>query len=84
MYNNIKDKNTPAHCDICQFWIHTKYNNINHIDYKYLQGSNNPCFCISCCNEIFPSESLTNENLFMMQVNSTPTSTEVKTVMLLV
>ena len=49
---NIKD--TDAQCDICQFWIHVKCNNLNHIDYKYLQGWNDSWFCISSCNEIFP------------------------------
>ena len=29
-------------CDICQSWVHMKCNKLNHIDYKYLQGSNDP------------------------------------------
>ena len=36
---NIKDTDSAAQCDICQFWIHMEYNNLNHIDYKYLQES---------------------------------------------
>ena len=52
-----------------------KCNNLNHIDYKYLQGSNDPWFCISCCSEIFPFGTLTNkEFLSMMMVNSSPTT----------
>ena len=52
-----------------------KCNNLNHIDYKYLQGSNDPWFCISCCNEIFPFGTLANKNfLSMMMVNSSPTT----------
>ena len=52
-----------------------KCNNLNHIDYKYLQGSNDPWFCISCCNEIFPSGTLGNKNfLSIMMVNSSPTA----------
>ena len=71
---NIKDTDSTAQCDICQFWIHTKCNNLNHIDYKYLQGSNDLWFCISCCNEIFPFGTLANKNfLSMMMVNSSPT-----------
>ena len=35
---------------------------INHIDYKYLQGSNDPWYCISCCDVIFPFGTL-NKNL---------------------
>ena len=51
---NIKDTDSAAQGDIYQCWIHMKCNNLNHINYKYLQGSNDPWFCISCCNEIFP------------------------------
>ena len=72
---NIKDTDSATQCDICQFWIHMKCNNLNHIDYKYLQGSNDPWFCISCCNEIFPFGTLGNKNfLSMMMVNSSPTA----------
>ena len=35
---NIKDTDISARCNICHFWIHMKCNNLNHIDYKYLQG----------------------------------------------
>ena len=31
---NIKDTDSAARCDICQFWIQMKCNNLNHIDYK--------------------------------------------------
>ena len=48
---------------------------MNHTDYKYLQGSNDPWFCISCCNKIFPFGTLANKNfLSMMMVNSSPTT----------
>ena len=59
---NIKDTDSAAQCDIYQFWIHMKCNNLNHIDARYLQGSSDPWFCI-CCNEIFPFEILTNKIL---------------------
>ena len=29
-------------CDICNFWVHIKCNNLYYIDYKYLQGNNDP------------------------------------------
>ena len=52
-----------------------KCNNLNHIDYKYNQVSNDPWFCISCCNETFPFGKLANKNfLSMMKVNSSPTT----------
>ena len=35
----IKDTDIVAKRGICQFWINMECNNLNHIDYKYLQGS---------------------------------------------
>ena len=72
---SIKYTDIAAQCDLCQFWSHMKCNNLNHIDCRYLQGSNDPWFCISCCNEIFPFGTLANKNvLSMMMVNSSPTT----------
>ena len=71
---NTNGTYSAAQCDICQFWIHMECN-LNHIDNKYLQGSNNPSFCISCCNEIFPFGTLANKIfLSMMVVNSSLTT----------
>ena len=39
-----------------------KNNKLNHIDYKYLQGSSDPWFCFCCCSSIFPFGFLTNKN----------------------
>ena len=70
---NAKDTDNAAQCDICQFWIHMKCNNLNHIDYKYLQGSNDPWFCITCCNEIFSFGLIVNKKfLSLMMVSSSP------------
>ena len=73
---NTKDTDSAAQCDICQFWIHMKCNNVNHNDYKYLQGSSDPWFCISCCNEIFPFRILTNKNFLYVLSNCNPTTTK--------
>ena len=78
IYNtNIKDTDSAAQCDICQFWIHMKCNNLNHIDYKYLQGSSDPWFCISCCNEIFPFGILTNKIFLSKISNCNPTTIKI-------
>ena len=58
---NINNKDSAAQCDICQSWVHVKCNKLNHIDYKYLQGSNEPRWCLSCCSKIFPFGTLTNK-----------------------
>ena len=38
----------------CNSWVHIKCNDLNYNDYKFLQNSNDPWFCISCCSENFP------------------------------
>ena len=35
---------------------------LNYIDYKFLQNSNDPWFCISCCSEMFPFNTVKNKN----------------------
>ena len=69
--SNSNNKDSAVQCDICQLWIHIKCNNLNHIDYKYLQGSNDPWSCILCCDETFPFRTLTNKN-FLSLANSSP------------
>ena len=65
---NVTD--SAAQCDICQSWVHIKCNKLNHIDYKYLQGSNEPWYCFSCCSNIFPFGTLTNRDFVPSIANS--------------
>ena len=51
-----------------------KCNTLNHIDYKCLQGSSDPWFCISSCNEIFPFGILRNKNFLSTISNCNPTT----------
>ena len=44
---------------------------MNHIDYKYLQGYNDPWYCIPCCDGILSFGTLTNKNLLSL-VNPPP------------
>ena len=50
--NDNKDAATQRH--ICQAPIHLKCNQLNYIDYKYLQGSRDPWLCRYSCCIIFP------------------------------
>ena len=59
---SVNDKDDTVHCYICHAWIHLKRNKLNHIDYKYLQGSSDPWFCLYCCSSIFPFGFLTNKD----------------------
>ena len=63
-------KTLAAQCDNCQSWVHMKCNKLNHIDYKYLQGSNDPWYCLSCCSNIFPFGTQTNKD-FISSITTT-------------
>ena len=67
---DISNKELAAQCDICQSWVHKKCNKLNHIEYKYLQGSNDPWYCLSCCSKIFPFGTLTNK-YFISSITAT-------------
>ena len=61
---NVNNKDSAAQCGICQSWVYIKCSKLNHIDYRYLQGSYKPWYCLSCCTEIFPFGTLTNKDFF--------------------
>ena len=44
---DVNNKDSAAQCDICQSWVDIKCNKLDHIDNKYLQGSNEPWYCLS-------------------------------------
>ena len=39
---NVRDNDNAILCDLCQTWVHIKCDHLNYIDYKYLQGCNEP------------------------------------------
>ena len=67
---NVKNKDSAAPWDICQSWFHVMCNKLNHIDHKYLQGSNDPWYCLSCCSKIFPFGTLKNKDFISSLTNS--------------
>ena len=79
---NISNKDSAVQCDICQPWVHMKYNKLNHIDYKYLQGSIDPWYCLSCCSKICPFGTLTKTSSLPWQTLSlkVPIVTRIKKV----
>ena len=60
---NINDRDAAIQCDICQFWVHLRCNKLNLVDYKYLQGSADPWFCLSCCSTILTFGHFTDKDL---------------------
>ena len=67
---NVNNKDSLVQFDICQSWVHIKCNKLNLIDYKYLQGSNEPWYCLSCCRKVFPFGTLANKNFIPSITNS--------------
>ena len=60
--NNVANSNQAIQCDLCDSWVHIKCNDLNNIDYKFLQNSKDPWFCISCCSKIFSFSTVKNKN----------------------
>ena len=68
---NVHDKDKAVQCDLCELWIHIKCNNLNYLDYRYLQNCDESWYCIECCSTIFPFNSLSsNENLLACCTNT--------------
>ena len=65
---NVNDSDQAIQCDLCDYWIHINCNNLNYIDYKFLQNSSDPCYCILCYSQIFPFNSMKNDKNFSMYV----------------
>ena len=71
---NVNDNDHAIQCDICDFWVHIKCNNLNYIDYKYLQGNNDPWYCITCSSSIFPFNCLNNKKFGSLLISQTKTN----------
>ena len=48
---NMTDNDNVILCDLCQTRVHIKCNHLNYMNYKYLQGCNEPWYCLSCINK---------------------------------
>ena len=65
-------------CDLCQTWVHIKCNHINYTDYKYLQGCNEPWYCLSCIRMLFPFGNLNNQKFLGFVDNNSDNKNESK------
>ena len=68
--NNVPNCDQVFQCDLCDSWVHFKCSDLNYIDYKFLQNFNDPWFCIQCCSEIFPFNTVKNRNFFSIFYDS--------------
>ena len=62
---NVHDKDKAVQCDLCELWIHIKCNNLNYLDYRYLQNCDESWYCIECCSIIFLFNSLSSNKKFL-------------------
>ena len=59
----------------CKLWVHIKCNNLNYLDYRYLQNNNESWHCIECCSTIFPFNSLSSRKNFVACCTNTDNNT---------
>ena len=72
---NVSENVKAVQCDLCELWVHIKCNNLNCLDYRYLQNSNEPWYCIECCSTIFPFNSLSSKKNFLACCTNTDNNT---------
>ena len=66
---NVHDKDKAVQCDLSELWIHIKFNNLNCLDYRYLQNCDESWYCIECCSTIFSFNSLSSNKKFLATDN---------------
>ena len=54
---NVQDNDKAVQCDLCvnSGFILNVANNLNYLDYSYLQNCDESLYCIECCSAIFLS-----------------------------
>ena len=50
--------------------MHLRCNKLSPVDYKYLEGSTDPWFCLSCCSVILPFGNLTDKDFSYSILNN--------------
>ena len=61
----VQDKDKAVRCDLCELWIHIRCNNLNYLDYRYLQNCDESWQCIECCSTISSFKSLSSNKNFL-------------------
>ena len=70
---NLHDRDKAAKCDLHEFRIHIKCNNLTYLDYRHLQNCDElqSWYCIECCSRNFPFNSLSSTKNFLARCAST-------------
>ena len=72
---NVSKNVKAVKYDLCELWTHIKCNNLNCLDYRYLQNSNESWYCTECCNTIFYFKSLSSNKNFLACCTNTDNNT---------
>ena len=68
---NVHGKGKTVQCDLQELLIHIKCNNLNYLEYRYLQNCDESWYCLECCTAISPFNSLSgNKNSLACCTNS--------------
>ena len=51
---NVKSPHKPICWYLCNKWIHSKCNELNDLQYKYLTVNENSWYCKICTTEVLP------------------------------
>ena len=64
----IGDNDDSIYCDNCKLWVHIKCNNVDFIDYQYLNGNDDLWSCLKCNSEFYPFGT-SNNKAFNQYIN---------------
>ena len=62
-------KQSSIFCDLCKFWVHTKCNQWNFLDFQHIKACSEQWFCSKCINDLFPFGTL-NQNFSLFAFNN--------------
>ena len=63
-------KQSSIFCDLCKFWVHTKCNQLNFLDFQHIKACTEPWFCFKCISDLFPFGTLNNQNFSSFVLNN--------------
>ena len=64
----VDDNDKSIYCAKCNLWVHVKCNNLNFLDYQYLNVNDDPWFSLKNNTELFPFGTLNNKT-FKQYIN---------------
>ena len=78
--NNVTNCDQTIQYDLCNSWVHIEYNDLNYIDYKFFQNSNDPWFFTqaACCKIFSFNTAKKNENFNFYDSNNKSKETDDK------